>query len=958
MSSLYLVDGSNFLFRAFFAMPPMHTKTGLPTGAVRGFANMMIRLIGQERPTHMAVLFDAGGQDKRAALYPAYKANRAETPPDLVPQFALCRKVVQALGIASIDAVDAEADDLIATLTARARAAGLPVVVVSSDKDLMQLVCDGKVALLDTMKGDDEGKRYNEAAVVEKFGVGPQQLGDLLALMGDTSDNVPGVPGVGPKTATQLLQHFGSLDRLLAQLETAGNLGSVELRGRDKITAALLAHQAQLRINRQLVALVDDLPLPQGMGTLDDVQRKMPTREPLIPLLAELEFQTLLKRITMPGGLPGLPDLSEQGATAGTAEKTLPAPVPDRAPPRERTDPGGPAQILTTEAELDAWLAQAAASLHAHGVAIAPLLCGPTEGHRQTLPRHATLAGVALWTPDAPPVYLPLAHRYLGAPAQLDWPSTKARLSPVFASTAVKKYLASAKDHVLVFAQAGLPLAGLLADPCLCSYLLDPARDHSLPALVPQHLPTSYPALPPREALLVQGRRHIAFDEVDIAGAASLAVAEAHATYALCGVLLGQLSKAARALHDDMELPLSLVLAQIEQHGILIDTAVLGRLSTQTEGQLHTLTQEITALAYPGIPAQDTPPLNLNSPKQLAELLFEKLGLSPVKKTRGKTGLSVDHAVLEALAHEHPIAHKIMDHRSLSKLKNTYIDQLPTLLDKRTGRIHTTYQQMVAATGRLSSTDPNLQNIPVRSGLGQEIRRAFIAPKGHLLIAADYSQIELRVLAHLCQDRLLVESFQRGEDVHVRTAMEMFGPESGKDPEKRRAAKMINYGIIYGLTDFGLASRLGIERTTARDYIREYFVRYSGVRTYLDKLVEMARAEGGARTLWGRFRPLPEINDRSFTVKSYAERMAKNTPIQGTAADILKRAMIDVQADLQRTHSPVRMLLTVHDELVFEAPEDLAETAAAEIKTRMEQAASLLVPLQVDVGIAQSWADC
>ena len=981
MPSLYLVDGSNFLFRAFHAMPPMSTKSGIPTGAVRGFVSMLLRLLADEKPTHLAVVFDAEGRSKRAELYPAYKANRSETPPELIPQFDLARRMVRALGITCLDATDVEADDILATLAQAGRHSDIPVVVVSSDKDLMQLVQDGRIELLDTMKEEGRGKRFAERDVSEKFGVPPSQLGDVLALMGDSSDNIPGVPGIGPKTAAQLVLHFGSVANLLRYLDEHGGLGDLSLRGKDKVAAALREHRAQLEISRRLVALEDDLPLPVPLASLE---RRVDAvkRDELLALMTELEFNTLLKRITATGGLPGMPDLSApvalpsaaapsllRPATAMTSEptaQTAPAtpgkdPAPAASDPGEATElagwlaqPSAAPQILLTASALADWLSAAADSIRSHGLAFRLMRCGEGDTpQRPPHPRVATLAGISLFTPQAAPAYVPLAHRYLGAPSQLSTSDAIAALAPIWTDATQRKFVFGAKDVLLLLARHGCDrVAGIAADPALCSYLLDAAQDHSLEALVRSHLPPDYPPLQTREALCKGAGKHgVPFDQVDIAAAAAFATAQARATFLLSAVLLPRLDGDAQKLLTQLELPLSQVLAIVERHGILIDVEVLARLGRETEAKLHALESEIAGLAGGHI--------NLNSPKQLAELLFDKLGLSPVKKTRGKTGMSVDHEVLEALADEHPIALKIIEYRSLSKLKGTYIDQLPLLRDKASGRLHTTYQQVVAATGRLSSIDPNLQNIPIRSGLGKEIRRAFIAPPGFRLIAADYSQIELRILAHLSRDRLLIDSFQSGEDVHTRTAIEMFGAEAGRSDDKRRAAKMINYGIIYGLSDYGLATRLGIERSVAKQYIREYFARYRGVQEYMDDLVARARRDGGARTLLGRFRPLPDLTNKNYAVRAYAERMAKNTPLQGTAADIMKQAMIDVQNRLtEESDARVRLLLTVHDELVLEAPADSADAVAERVRSAMETAVTLAVPLKVDVGIAQSWADC
>lgn len=973
MDCLFLVDGSNFLFRAYHAMPPLTTQKGVPTGAVRGFLSMLVRLIGDHLPSHLAVVFDAGGRDKRAELFAEYKKNRTETPPDLLPQFDLARQVVTALGLCSIDATDVEADDVIATLARRAQGQGLKVTIVSSDKDLMQLCCAGQIDLLDTMKEEGRGKLYGPPEVIEKFGVPPEQLGDVLALMGDSSDNLPGIPGVGQKTAAQLIQSFGSIDKLLAGIDT------ITVRGKDKIQAALREHGERLRLVRQLVALDEQVPATLGLG---DLQRQPARKAELVMLMKELEFNTLLKRLTQPGGLPGLGDLSDAAALSEALGPMAPA-IPSTAATATTTAAANPAGakgadspalpsldldalirstpastriVLDTKDLAEAVAAVRAAVEHSAGacVAVLPVWCDEGSAPKGHSARLSPLCGLTLCAAGLAPIYVPLAHRYLGVPAQLGTSEVFAAGAPLrdlLEDERVPKVVYGAKEVHQGLASCGVRVRGVKSDPALDSYLLDPAKDHDLHALIKEHLPAEFPSLPSREALVQSGKHRVPFDQVDHTRAAELLGAEARAVLFLGLVLQRKLDGAAQHLLAELELPLAEVLAEIEGHGVLIDVEVLRQLSKEAEARLAALESEITREAG-GVS------VNLNSPRQLAELLFEKLGLDPVKKTKGKTAQSVDAEVLEHLAADHPIARHILEHRSLSKLKGTYLDAFPGLINPRTGRLHTAYQQVVAATGRLSSTEPNLQNIPVRSEMGAKIRRAFIAPPGHLLIAADYSQIELRVLAHLSGDPLLTESFQKGEDVHTRTALEMFGPVEGAKPDRRRAAKMINYGIVYGLTDYGLATRLGIERRLAKEYIEEYFARYRRVKQFMEELVLRARADGGARTLLGRFRPLPELTSRIYTVRGYAERMAKNTPVQGTAADILKRAMIDVQAALKEREPAARMLLTVHDELVLEAPEPRRDAVCELVKAAMERAATLSVPLQVDVGAATNWADC
>jgi DNA polymerase-1 len=929
VDTLYLVDGSNFLFRAFHALPPMSTRDGTPTGAVFGMTNMLLRLIEDRKPSHMAVIFDAGGRSERSEIFPEYKANRPECPPELVPQFDLSRRLLRALGLPVLDARDVEADDLIATLARRAQRGGLRVVIVSSDKDLMQLVQGDEITLHDTMKEGGKGKSYGPAEVEEKFGVPPAQLGDVLALMGDSIDNVPGVPGVGEKTAAALIKQFGSLPALLDHID------DIKIRGADRIKAALRERREQVLLSRRLVALDEQVDTPL---TLDDLRRR-PQQPELEPLLRQLEFLRILARLGPQGGAssPG----PGQGSS-GPAQAASPAAV--------SAAPGAgfallPPEIVMTPEQLLA-LASSLRERAAGGLAVA----FPLSGHAQEAARTAPPCGVALFAPGGPPAYVPLSHRYLGVPTQLGLAQVREVLAPLLADPALPKYVNSAKDALLSSENLGLKLAGIVSDPALCSYLLDAGAEHALPALCQQHLGVNIldRATLGQGSSPGKGRRAVDLESVEIAQVAACAAAEAQATLRLGQDLRARLSPESRVLLDEMELPLAGVLSVIERHGVLLDVAVLRQLSTEVSGQLRALEEDIAQKAGSEV--------NLGSPKQLGELLFVKLGLPPVKKT--KTGYSTDAEVLETLAADHPIARQIHEHRGLAKLKNTYIDQLPLLVDERTGRLHTSYNQVVAATGRLSSTEPNLQNVPIRTELGRRIRRAFIAPPGHVLIAADYSQIELRILAHLSRDPLLLQSFQSGEDVHERTAIEMFGPETGARPEMRRVAKMINYGIAYGLSDYGLAVRLGIDRGEARRYIQQYLARYKGVKEYMDRLVLDARRDGGARTLQGRFRPLPDIAHKSYPLRAAAERMAKNTPIQGTAADILKRAMIRVQERLLAEAKGVRMLLTVHDELVLEAPQERAEAAAALAKEAMEGAFRLDVPLLVDVGIGANWADC
>jgi DNA polymerase-1 len=910
--ALYIVDGSGFIFRAYHALPKLSTKAGLPSGAAYGFATMLVKLEQEMRPSHLLVVFDAAGaRSFRDDLYADYKANRTAPPDDLVPQFGLVRRIVDAFGIPKYEARDFEADDVIATLVRRAHEKGMRVVIVSSDKDLMQLVGE-RCVLVDTMK--DPPKVYDTAGVVEKFGVPPAQLGDVLALMGDSIDNIPGVPGVGPKTASALIAHFGSLEALLLRVgEVAGIKG---LRGAAAVQAKIEANAEQAKLSRKLVSLDDRVEIPLEIEGLRRGPWDMAEVE---SLLIELEFQKLLDRLR-PKGAPS-------STPAPNVSVNVNVNVPVNVPL------GRPARLVLDAKALDD-LAKELAQAGEMGVVVESS-GGPPLG--------AALIGLSFATADFAPSYVPLGHRYLGAPAQLTVPAALAVLGPVLSSNA-RKHIYEAKDAEILLARNDVALKGVVSDPQIASYLIDAAAEQSLPELVKRRLGAE---LAGRETLVGTGKRALPFDTIDVERAGAHSAKCAEAALALGRAFSADLAAAGlQKLNDEIELPLSHVLAVIERHGICLDTAMLRALSERTQTALEGIEAEVRKLAGTDV--------NLASPKQLQDLLFDKLQLPPVKKT--KTGYSVDADVLEELAPLHPVAAKILEHRTLAKLKGTYLDALPLLVDK-SGRLHTRYMQTIAATGRLSSVEPNLQNVPIRTELGQEVRKAFRAAPGAKLVVADYSQIELRVLAHLSKDPVLTDAFKNDQDIHYRTALEMFGAARANEPELRRVSKMINYGIVYGLSDFGLAQRLGIDRGEARRYIDNYMRTYAGLARYMDQVIADAYRDGGSRTLLGRFRPLPELAAKNRQVRQYGERMARNTPIQGTAADLLKLAMIRVQKHLDEQAPEVKMLLTVHDELVLEAPEAQAESAGATLKDIMERVWPLEVPLKVDLGIGTTWAD-
>ncbi|MCA1826782.1 MAG: DNA polymerase I [Myxococcales bacterium] len=890
MPSLWLVDGSHAIFRAYHALPHLSTRQGVPTNAVYGFTTMLLRAIREGSPTHLAVAFDEEAKAKRAEIYTEYKATRGAPPDDLMPQFPLVRRVLEVMRVPAIGFPGYEADDVIATLSKRARAKGWDVVIVTGDKDLMQLV-DGQLKSYDSMYE----KWYGPAEVEEKWGVPPTQIADLLALTGDKIDNIPGVPGVGEKTAAGLLKEYGTLD---AVIENAAKVKKPKLREN------LLASIEKVKVGRRLIALYDELDLPVQ---LEDLERK-PIDEPKArQLFTELEFVRLVK--------------------------DLPRPAP--------TPPSGARSMA---ADLDA-VEKLVANARAAGRIGLLTLTSADE------PLKDDLLGVAISLPDES-VYVPLGHRSsnaLFAPAGLNVREAIPLLKPLLEDPGVLKNGHDLKRDVIAWRRAGVDLQGLDIDARLASYLLDPTgRDHSLAQTARERISCELPLLKELCERSGKGKKATPLPElpVDEVSAAACALVEGarRLSDALGEDMRGdpELWK----LYSELELPLVRVLAEVELAGINLDVDRLRQLGDEVGKQIDALLQEIFQLAggefLPG------------STQQLADVLFKRLGL-PVLR-RGKTGPSTDQDVLEELAEQHPLPAKILEHRQLTKLKNTYLDALPLELGKD-GRLHTTFDQAVAATGRLSSVNPNLQNIPIRTPLGAKIREAFIPQPGWRLLSADYSQIELRVLAHITQDPVLRASFESGEDLHARTAGETFGvPAAEVTRQQRDIAKMINYGIAYGLSAFGLAHRLGLETSEAAAIIERYFARYRSVKQWLDDTIATARASGMVKTLFGRRRYLPDINSKNPTARNAAERTAVNTPIQGTAADLVKRAMLNVDQAL-RGKFKARMLLQVHDELVLEAPPDEVDTLGPVVVGQMRGAADLVVPLEVELGEGSTWAE-
>ncbi len=788
------------------------------------------------------------------------------------------------------------------------------------------------------------GFTYGEKEVTEKFGVPPTQLGEVLALMGDSVDNVPGIPGVGPKTAAALIQAYGTVENMIAHADEIAALPG--LRGAKSVGEKVKAHVEAVRLSRQLVSLDDHVA---NAVEIEALRRREPDMAKVETLLRELEFVRLLERLKPIAHKPPTLNVDAEGKAtqpvstpegAGTAQSDLamPAAQPSIEPPLKIEIGKAPPTIITDEASLRA-LASELLRTDELGLTLESTASPPSSQ------LGAALIGIALASPGRPTVYVPLGHRYLGAPAQLDAHKALDILSLVLAAGQPRKHVHGLKDTIILLARYGARMGGVASDPQIASYLFDPNQEHDVTSLCGRRLGATIES---RAALLGSGKKALAYDTLEVERAALYAGCQAEGTLAVGALMRAELEaqKMVRLL-DDIELPLARVLAVMEMHGVKLDVEWLRTLGRDVDQKLGAIEAEVQALAGSDI--------NLGSPKQLQELLFDKLGLPGIKRT--KTGWSTDADVLEELAPLHPVAAKILEHRVLAKLKGTYIDALPAVVDPKDGRLHTSYRQTVAATGRLSSTEPNLQNVPIRTELGREIRRAFVAADGCMLIAADYSQVELRVLGHLSKDPVLLDAFGKDEDIHRRTVIEMFGAAQADDPKLRSVAKMINYGIVYGLSDFGLAQRLGIERADAKRYIEGYLKTYAKLDKYMHRIIEDAYRDGGTRTLFGRFRPIPELQARNRMLRSAGERMARNTPIQGTAADLLKVAMIAVQRELDRDLRDVKMLLTVHDELVLEAPADKAEAVGKRLVDKMEGVAKLDVPLKVDLGIGRTWAD-
>jgi DNA polymerase-1 len=907
-SPLVLVDGSSYLYRAFHAIPPLSTKSGEPTNAVLGVVNMLYKLLDERQPTRMAVVFDAPGKTFRSDLYAEYKANRPPMPDELRAQLPPLLEAIEAMGIPLLRIEGVEADDVIGTLARAAAAAGAATLISTGDKDLAQLV-DGHVTLVNTM----DNTTLDRAGVEQKFGVTPEQIVDYLALVGDSIDNIPGIPGVGPKTAAKWLQQFHDLETLKARAgEVSGRIGE---RLRESLGA--------LDLSKQLATIRCDVELPV---TPDELALRPQDAARLGALFERLEFTRLLQRVRE--GTATTPSVQAQApaATPGTATSDAAALV----------RPVGRYETVVTMEALERWLDR---------VAAAPLVALDTETTSLAYMR-AELVGISLAVTPGEAAYIPLSHRYPGAPDQLNREDVLARFKP-WLESAAPKVGHHLKYDAHIFANHGIALAGIEHDTMLESYVLNStATRHDMDSVAGLYLGLKTLKY---EEVVGKGAKQITFDQVDLDTATRYSAEDADVALQLHGALWPKLAAepGLARVYTDIEIPLVGVLRQMEYTGVMVDARLLREQSQELAEKMAAT--EKTAYAAAG------GPFNLGSPKQLQEVLYERLQLPVLGKTpKGQPSTAED--VLEQLAESYDLPRLILEYRGLTKLKSTYTDKLPTDIDPRTQRIHTSYHQAVAATGRLSSSDPNLQNIPIRTAEGRRIRQAFIAPPGYRLLAADYSQIELRIMAHLSGDESLLAAFAGDQDVHRATAAEVFGTAlEAVTAEQRRSAKAINFGLIYGMSAFGLAKQLGIERGQAQAYVDRYFERYPGVRRYMDETRASARRSGFVSTVFGRRLYLPEINARNGQLRQYAERSAINAPMQGTAADIIKRAMIGVAAWLAAQEPRARLIMQVHDELVVEVPEGRAVDVGDNLVRIMEAAAELRVPLRVDRGIGANW---
>jgi DNA polymerase-1 len=886
LKKLFLIDGSSYIFRAFFAIRGLSNSKGLPTNAIFGFTSMLLKILKDHKPDGVAVVFDTKAPTFRTELYEAYKANRPEMPDDLAVQIPYIKKVVEAFRIPSLEQEGYEADDLIGTLAKKAEQDGLEVVIVSGDKDLLQLVSE-KVIVLDTMKDAQKGLRE----VKERFGVTPERLPDIMGLAGDSIDNIPGVPGIGEKTAVDLIKRFGSLDSLLDKVNKAA-----EKELKTKVRENLIAHKDQALLSRDLATIDTHVPLEIRWA---DFLLSLPDEEILRPLFKELEFHKFLQ------------DLFAQKTVSYENYHLI-------------TDEEGLGELVAGLQEADNF------SVDLETTSRDPII--------------AKVVGLSFSHRPHEAYYIPVGHDYPGVPTQLPASQVLGSLKPLLEDAKKGKYGQNIKYDYLVLRRYGVRIAEIACDTMIASYLLNPTkRSHSLEAIAQEYL--EHQMITYKEVT----EKGQGFQKVDLQQAMQYSGEDADVTFLLAEMLMKKLEEEGlKDLFLGIELPLVEVLAEMELWGVKIDPDLLHDLSKELEARLWDLQKSVFDIVGEEF--------NINSTQQLGKILFEKLKLPVIKKT--KTGYSTDVGVLQELAKDHELPRVVLDYRSLTKLKSTYVDALPKLIDPSTGRVHTSYNQTVTATGRLSSSDPNLQNIPIRTEDGRRIREAFVPEDNWWMISADYSQIELRILAHLSGDTTLIEAFQEDEDIHARTASEIFGLDPERiTPQMRREAKVINFGIIYGMSPYGLANELGVEPKVAAEYINEYFRRYHGVKTYLDGILTEAKKNGYVTTLYNRRRYVPEIKSSNRTARQFAERTAINTPIQGTAADLIKIAMNRIYRRIRDLNLKTKLIMQVHDELVLEAPADEAEQVEHMVKEEMEGVIDMVVPLKVSVAQGRNWGE-
>lgn len=880
---LFLIDGSNYIYRAYYAIRELSNSKGFPTNAIYGFTNMLIKLCRDWEPDYIAVVFDSKGPTFRHELYNQYKANRKAMPDDLIPQIPFIKDIVRGFSMPVIEKQGMEADDIIGTLVKTCEPDEVEKIIVSGDKDMMQLVSDD-VSLIDTMKG----KTYSVDGVKERFGVGPERVIDILGLAGDTSDNIPGVPGVGEKTALKLINEYGTLENVLENADRVRNA---------KLGKNLKEFADQARLSRDLATIKTDIDL--GLD-LEDFRRRDPDTEILKDLFRKFEFSLLLQTLK-----------------------------------RREEDEEVTYQLILAESELNDLIKR----LRGLKEFAFDLILTSDE------PMRAEIVGLSICPDPQEAYYIPLLHDYEGVPTQLQPDIVLKETTPFLEDEKIEKNGYDIKNSLLALSGKGINMKGISCDCMVASYVLNSSkRRFGLDDLVRDYL---YRELIPLKELTGGGSKAIPFSAVPLDKAKNYSCQKADFIFRLSSILCKEIEdEDFTDLFYDVEMPLVEVLASMEKKGVLLDSTLLNELSQQLAELLNLSEEKIYHLAGEKF--------NINSPKQLQVILFDKLGLPKGKKTKG--GYSTDVEVLTHLGQSYELPAEILSYRSLAKLKSTYVDALPMLVNPETGRVHTSYNQTVTATGRLSSSNPNLQNIPIRTTEGKRIRQAFIAPEGSIIVSADYSQIELRILAHLSWDEELVRAFKSGEDIHTKTASSIFGvfPEMVNE-EMRRQAKVINFGILYGMSPFGLSRELGINQKLARAYIDEYFHRFHGVRKFLDCILERARKDGFVTTLLNRRRYLPEINSRTSTVRQFAERMAINTPIQGTAADLIKVAMLNIWRKLTGRELSTDMIMQVHDELIFEVPVKERDEVMDLVKQEMENVITLKVPLKVKISSGKNW---